>query len=432
MKQLALAAAALLLGGMAASAQTTVLKEAERVMKNKGSFADVEKIVKPAFDNAETKEMAETYYIPGKAAFNEFDQMIVKRQLGQLDANGPVQMANDLMAGYNYFVKALSFDSVPDAKGKVKPKYSKDIYNVLVGHYMDYNNAAIDYWNAQDYNGAYDAWGVILNLPKNPTFAKQYPADRQFPDSSMAELAFNRALAAFQAENFDGAMGSFYDAKDRGYDKKNLYDYAIATAERAKNTAEVLKWSKMAIPLYGKEDDSYIRQIINNQLTEGKFDEALQSINEAIANDPRNSQYQWVLGIIYISQKDDVKRAIDESENAAADPRQAEVTKYHNLAKDAFKKAIEFDANNDAAYVALGALTYEDSQIAEAAGPINDNAYYNTQVLPIVRQAIDLYEKAYSVNPKNEEALKDLEVLYYAIGDEANMQRVAKLREELD
>ena len=38
--------------------------------------------------------------------------------------------------------------------------------NVLAGHYLDYNNAAIDFWGAQDFKGAYDAWTILLSMPK--------------------------------------------------------------------------------------------------------------------------------------------------------------------------------------------------------------------------------------------------------------------------
>lgn len=428
MKKIALLAAACLVAA-GASAQMNVVKDAERAMKNKASLNDVVKIITPAFSNPETQGMAQTYYIPGKTAFDNFDNLLVQRQLGQLDQNGINTMSNDLIEGYNYFMKAFPLDSVPDAKGKVKPKYSKDMVSVLVGHYLDYNNAAVDFWGAQNFQGAYDAWTILLEMPNNPAIAKALPADRQFADSTLSELAFNRGLAAWQVEKLDDALKAFKQAKSMGYNKKQLYDYAIAVASQAQNGDEVVAWANEALPMYGKEDDSYIRQIINSQLEAGDYEKAKSSINAAIAADPSNSQYQWVLGIIYNYRKDELRRAIaGEKDLTAEDPRVKEIDQLHADTRTAFQKAIELNPQNAEAYSGLGMIIYEDAQVADAAAPVNaPQSYYDQNVIPLLKKAADCYEKAVTINPEDRNALIALKTIYYNLNDETNMNRVDQM-----
>lgn len=112
---------------------------------------------------------------------------------------------------------ALPLDTVVNEKGKVKTKYSKDIIKTIAGHYNDFDNAARFLWEAQDFEGAYTAWDIFLKLPNNPTIAKSLTIPH---DSIMGELAYNQALAAWQANKLDSALTAFDYARSKGYNKK--------------------------------------------------------------------------------------------------------------------------------------------------------------------------------------------------------------------
>ena len=68
-----------LLAGLSAAAQKTVVKEAEKAMKGNKPFTEVVTIITPAFSDPTTDKQAETYYIPGKAGFNQYNDMLGKR-----------------------------------------------------------------------------------------------------------------------------------------------------------------------------------------------------------------------------------------------------------------------------------------------------------------------------------------------------------------
>lgn len=388
-----------LLAGFAASAQQSVLKEAEHAMKGNQEAAKVVEIITPAFTNPETAQLAQTWYIPGKASFNQFDNLIGLKAFNKLPEGGEALMAALLMDGYGYYSKALPLDSLPDAKGKVKPKYSKEMVNTIAGHYMDFYNSALDFWNAKNYKGAYDAWEIFLSMPQNPTFAKSLNAVPA--DSTLAEVRYNQALAAWQADDLKAALGSFMKAKQMGYNKKQLYDYAIAVATNAGDTDAVYELAKEAQGLYGKEDPNYIGFMINRYLQNKEYDQAFTIIDDAIATDPDNAQYYVVKGILL-------------SESGKKDD-----------AKAMFQKALGLDAYNAMALYQYGrALCEEAYALSDTAptDPKQGEIFFEQQIKPIFLEAADYLERAYNVDNNNTDALRYLENVYYNLRDEANLQ----------
>ncbi|MDE6270939.1 MAG: tetratricopeptide repeat protein [Muribaculaceae bacterium] len=397
MKKIAIVGACVA-AAFAANAQQNVVKDAERALKEGKSEKEVVEIITPAFTNPETAQQVLTWYIPGKAAYKEYDDLLGKKAFGKLPEGGEVLMGNLLIDGYNYYMKALPFDSLPNEKGKIKPKYSKEMYSTVAGHYTDLNNAAIAFWEAKDYDKAFTSWELFCTIPSNPEFGVKAPAD-----STMGEIRYNQALAAWQNENFDAALQSFIKAKNLGYNKKNLYDYAIAVATAAKNDDAVYDLAKEANGIYGKEDPNYVGYMINRYLQNREFDQAYAVIDEAIATDPTNAQYVVVKGILL-------------SENDKKDE-----------AKEHFKKALSLDPNNSMALYQYGrALCEEAYKLGEVAptSPAESQKFFDEKIQPLFLEAAQVLERAYDEDNNNTDALRYLENVYYNLHDEAKLQDV--------
>jgi tetratricopeptide (TPR) repeat protein len=393
---------ACLLAATTMSAQQAVVKDAERAMKSGADVSEVVKIITPAFTDPETANQATTWYIPGKTAFKNYDDLLAKKAFNQLPENGAATMAHDLLDGYEYFTKALPLDSLPDEKGKIKPKYSKDIRNTLAGHFQDYNNAAVDLWGVKEFDNAYKAWDIYLSLAEDPTYAKaiNVPAD-----TLLGEIIYNQALAAWQSDKFDLALQAFLKAKDKGYNKKQLYDYAIAVGVAAKNDDAVFELAKEAQPLYGSEDPNYIGYMINNYVNNKDYDKAFSTIDEAIAANPTNAQYYVIKGILF-----------EQKEN-------------REEAKAAYKKALEIDQYNSSALYSYGKALCEDAYALSDQAPVNPKEaenYFNTKIRPVFVEAADYLENAYNVNEDNTDALRYLENVYYNLKDEKKLEDVQK------
>jgi predicted Zn-dependent protease len=389
-----------LLAATAMSAQQSVVKEAERAMKNGSDVAEVVKIITPALTDPETANQATTWYIPGKTAFKQYDELLGLKAFNKLPENGAVQMANSLLQGYEYYSKALPLDSVADEKGKIKTKYSKEIRSTLAGHFNDYNFAAVDLWGAKDFKGAYKAWDIYLGLAEDPSYAKaiNVPAD-----TVVAEIIYNQALAAWQSDDLDLALKAFLRSKAKGYTKKNLYDYAIAVAATSKKDDVVFDLAKEAQQLYGNEDSNYIGYMINNYVNNKDYDKAFETINEAIASNPNNPQYYVVQGILF-DQKDQ-----------------------HAEAKAAYKKALDLDGNNSAALFNYGKALCEDAYALSDKAPVTPNeaeAYFNKEIKPVFLEAAYYLENAYNIDNDNTDALRYLENVYYNLHDESKLEDV--------
>lgn len=391
-----------------AYAQVDVVKAGERAMKDGKEAAEVVSIITPAFTDPTTATMAQTWYIPGKASFAEYDKLLGLKQFDRLPEGGDAKMGALLIDGFNYFVKAFPLDSVPDAKGKVKPKYSKDMVGILSGHFSDYVDAGATLYNNHDYNNAYRAWEIFTTMPEIPALAGKLA---QHPDSVYGEILFNQGIAAWQADSLNNALNSFLKAKDKGYKKKNLYDYAISIATNLGKNDTILALSEEALPLYGAESDLYIRQIINHYLQARNFDRAFEIIIGAIAQEPNNAQYYVIQGVLY-----------ENNENKDA-------------AIEAYKKAIELDAANADALFNYGRMLCEKAYANADAAPTTEAEYipYAAEnITPLFQQASEVLERAYESSSSNPEStitadvLNYLENVYYNLHDENKLNDVKR------
>lgn len=402
MKKLTLAVLALA-AAATASAQVDLVKSAERMVKDGAEASAVVEAITPAFTNDETAGMALTWFVPGKASYAEYDKLVGVKALGQLPEDGNKKMGHLLIDGFNYFVKALPLDSLPDAKGKVKPKYSKDIVSIVTGHAVDYTNMGAELFNDRDYEGAYEAWKIFTTLPTMPAIASKLP---QYPDSIYGEIYYNTGLAAWQANRLDDALVAFLGAKDHSYKKKNLYDYAIAVASQAGKNDTLLALAEEALPLYGAEDDMYLAQVVNYYLQAKDFTKAFDIINNALGTKPDNSQYYVIRGVLYENN--------EEKDKAIAD----------------YQKAMELDANNAKALWNYGRLLCEKAYRAADGAPTVEAQYipYAEQnIYPLFREAAEILERAYSIdqdNPDNRDILNYLENVYYNLNEEAKLNDV--------
>ncbi len=399
-KHLLIAAAAVLAGSMAASAQMQVLKDAERAQKSGAAAASVVQTITPAFSNPETQNLAQTYYIPGKAMYAEYDKLFGLKQLGRLGEGDGKKMADDLLQGFEFYVKALPLDSLPDAKGKVKPKYSKDMVGTITGHASDYNDAALTYWDLKDFNNAFNAWEVYLTLCEKAPFKGKFNAPN---DTVLAEIAYNQALAAWQADALDKALGAFEKAFNKGYSKKTIFDYALGVANAKKDNEAMFLWATRGNERYGKEDSNYLGFIINQYLQNKEYDKAFSTVDEAIAADPNNSQYYFVKGVLY----DNMEKRAD--------------------AKAMFAKAIALNDKNVLALVQYGASLCQEAYALSDAAPTSaaeSQAYFDQKIRPLFQEAAEILEKAWQLDNDNMDALRYLDNIYYNLRDEKKQQEI--------
>lgn len=401
MKKITILGLCLLTLGSAA-AQKQLVKEVEREMKaNAGAYPESIKRLAPAFTNEESANDAYTFYVAGKGAFNYYDNQSVFAQMGK-EVNKK-QIGLSMLEGYDYLTKALPLDTIVDAKGKVKTKYSKDILKSIVQHYNDFNNAALFLWESEDYANAVKSWELYTTLPQNPALVK---AGLEAPaDTVLAEIMYNMGIGNSLAQNNEAALKDFRNAIAHGYTKKNAYDYAISAASQLQNPQIMAEIAEQAYTLYGKEDSRYIGYMINNLIDKKEYAKADALIDKYISEDPTNAQLYFVKGVL-----------CDSEGNTEA-------------SIEAYKKAVSLDDKNANALMQYGYKIYQRAcDIDQNEGGSLSNTEYKTfretKVDPLLREAAGYLEKAYEVDDTMSDARQVLRSIYYNLNDEENLKRV--------
>lgn len=383
------------------SAQMQVVKDVEHQLKGDvTSYPKAIETLKPAFTNPESAEQAQTWYVAGKGAFDFVNNaQAMQRVTGEM--NTP-QAAQFVLDGYSYLQKALPLDTVVDAKGKVKTKYSKDILKQMANNYDLTLSAGMWFYNdAHDYAKAAEAWELFFDLPNNPELIKA--GLKTQPDTIVGLYQFYTGCAYSLADNPAPALTSFLKAIDLGYNKKEAYDYAITAATQMKDLEKAAAIAQTAYEVY--PENSYLGTMINNFLDKKEYDKASALLDPYIAKDPNNGQVYFLKGIIA-----DQQNKTDE-------------------AKALYKKAIDLDANNaNALFQYAYKLCQEADAIDQNEGANVSQAEYEKfcqeKTFPLYREAAGYLEKAYELNENLTDCLTLLRSIYYKVGDETNLERV--------
>lgn len=398
-----------LLAAFSASAQVSLVKEVERNLKTKNEYPKQMPALQPAFTNPETAESAYPYFVAGKYGVDFYEQQSMLSRAGQqINAK---EMAHALMDGYGYLVKSLALDTVVDAKGKVKTKYSKDIIKLVDKAYPLFDDAGVVLFTEKDYKGAYDIWQLIFDAPKDPVLGVNAP--KIYPDSVLNIIAFNQGLAAYNLADWEATLKSLDKAIEYGYNEEKVYELAIAAASNfpdGERQQLMAKYSELAYPLYGQTNDMYLGNIINNMMHQGKYAEAEAAVKKYIESAPDNAQLYFILGVLYENDESNLPQGYD-------------------LAIEQFKKCVELDPAHDRALQQLGML------ILTQAGTIDDQAsreeyreIRKNVVDPMLREAAAYLEKAYELNPEDTASLSNLRNIYYNLNDSDNLKRIEELQ----
>lgn len=285
--------------------------------KKAKSTSDARNYIQQALQDPQLNNSAETFYVAGKIEMDAFDNGLKTKLINPNDpsAQGTV-MADELLAAYKYFLKALPLDSLPNEKGQVKPKYSKDIINKLNGHASDFFGAGADYYNAQQYYPqAYEAFMIYGDLPNGILSANA----QNFPPEQIATSYFNAGLAANQGGNIDASAEGFKKARLAGYQKPEATIYEIAcwqtiAQQDESRTSEaqdnIMKAAQFGIDNFGIGEPIFVNNLINSMVSKGEMDQSIATLNNLIAANPEVANLYGLRGYVYDRmEKDDLSEA---------------------------------------------------------------------------------------------------------------------------
>lgn len=370
-------------------AQKKAVSEAQSITKGQNpDFTEARALIKGALENAETKDDAKTWFVAGSIEDAQFSAERTKQVLGQ-QPNEPV-MYEALINVLPYFEKSYELDQLPNAKGKVKPKYTKDIKSILSANHVYYINGGAYYFDQKDYQKAYDFFEQYLTISDLPMFKGTQTAER---DSNFMTVQFYAAVAATQLKDSKLAIAALERAKATDYRSNDVYQYLCYEYEQAKDTVNLEKTLEEGMVKF-PEEPYYLMSLINNYIYSNRNEKAIQYLNTAIAKDPNNAQLYDVMGRVY--------------ETGLKDYANAE--KY-------FKKALEINPDYVESLSNLGRVYYNQGVNKQGeANMINDSKQYQEELAKakeFFKQAMPYFEKAHQMKPDEREYMTALRGIYY-------------------
>ncbi|MDE7411462.1 MAG: hypothetical protein K2M94_05420 [Paramuribaculum sp.] len=385
-----------LMSGLFALAQADAVKHAEHIIKSSNpDFVQAKEVITPALTNPETAETMMPWYLAGKANIGIYEAGYMQESLGNpMDAAQKKVAGHALIDAFNQYYKAMHLDSIPNEKGKIKPKKSKEMIKELAGLYPQIRNAGIFLIQAQDYNGAYDAWEIYAQLPGDARLGKEAPtAD---PDTILGETCYYQGAAMLAAKDGDykKALNKLEQAEAYGYAPIEVYVYATEAARLLNDSTTMLEYAQKGYDKFGTQEISFVGQIINSKLAKNDYDECYRLIDEAISNTPEGNAP-------IMSQLYTVKgNLLDQQEKYAE-------------AEQCFDKSIQYDDKNAKAYFDKARMIYNAAvRLDEEA-----NNAQSQEVKDQLLKAAEYFEKAYNLDEVNMTQIPNiLYRLYYRLG----------------
>ncbi len=367
-----------------------VSKAKNLAMSETPDFAGARAMIKPALEEVTTKDLASTWYTAGLIGWLENDAELKKQMLSQkfdADAKGKA-----IIESYDYFLKAYELDSLPDKKGKIKPKYQKDIKAKIKEYYTQQANLVAygaSFFDKKDYAGAIKVFELYLGIPALPMMNNEIKLD-----STYYMIKYFTGIAATNGGFHDKAIAYYEDLKDDGYEELVVHQLLYDEYKKRNDTVNFVRVLKEGYVKFPKES-FFLENLINFYIYTNQSQEALGYLNAAIEKDPNRAEFQYIKG--------NLDESMGNPESALA----------------SFEKAIELDPNLADAWAGKGRLIYNKAvKMSDAANDIKDNKKYNAakkEADAVFEKSIPFFLKAAELKPNEREYKQTLKTLYYRL-----------------
>jgi tetratricopeptide (TPR) repeat protein len=365
-----------------------------------------------AVENDQTKSWAKTWYYRGNLYYN----IIASKDVAckAIDINALDKCTDSYLK-----TLALNFDDSELKKLDLKkedgsdllkfiaamqnnPKLDDEMYSADImgrkfpGLSGEYANQGIERFGNKDYKGAQESFGRSMLLGQmggkldtmvlyNTALASEYAGDMD-----AAKQTYDVLIG--MKYNIEGAGPGLYQSMSKIYKKE----------DSSVKAAEYISQGRIAYP----DDNNLIVAELEGFLQSGNHDEALENLNIAIENDPKNTVLYFARGTVYESLK--------QNDNA--------ITNY--------KKALELDSNYYDAAFNLGAYYFNKGadKINESNGlPLSASKKFDAlkaEAKANFAAAVPYVEKAHELKPGDAGTGEMLIKLYTHTGDYAKSKEV--------
>ncbi|MBP3353908.1 MAG: tetratricopeptide repeat protein [Bacteroidales bacterium] len=374
------------------------------------NFTEARQAIQAAMVEPTTANQAKTWAVAGLVEMRFVEMEANKQAYGQpADEAGMYAALGD---SYKYFLKAVELEKIPNEKGKVSTKYTKQIREKLKNNLVHFYYGGGYYNNNDNKEAAYTMFNTVDELCHQDFMAE---AEINCQDSLHMQCRLLAAVVALQIGNYQQALVALEKSKADDFNGLDVYNYIAYAYGQLKDFDNQAKTFKEGLQKYGAaangEDYAFMPRLINLYISQNKSADAISLIEEALVENPNDYEFWKVLGSLYYDEKNEVK------------------------AIEALKKSIEVNPEYADAYGELGRIYYNKAiTISNETNEIQNNEEYKKareeKVKPAFMEAAPYFEKALELKPYETNYMYNLKNIYYNAEDGANLERIEKLMGE--
>ena len=276
------------------------------------------------------------------AKFNKEQEVMLTNQVTKkddpYDKDGMYEAARVALESA---LECEKYDQLPNAKGKIKPKFHKSNQDRLTSARTALINAGQDYYNNKDFKAAAAAFGAYVNCKGNSLYS-----DFDFAkDQYLEQIAYFASLAAYNSQDYPSASRYAGVALGDTAVAKDAMDIKILSMKAQLKTKEdSVKYLNDIKELYNQDpsnermfsllaeyyqsvnDNAAKNALINNQVAQHpskmawalkgesemgdqKWADAIESYKKSLAMDPEFIQVQFNLALCQNNQAITLKDA---------------------------------------------------------------------------------------------------------------------------
>ncbi|MCK5782107.1 MAG: tetratricopeptide repeat protein [Flavobacteriales bacterium] len=480
MKRKFISTAVALVIGVSAFAQEDQIENAEKAFKSGDldkakSLIDQIDITEKNYYTVDPELVSDFLFLKGNVnkeigkTKNDDDALVsaavAYAELAKLEEGKSYSAKNKETGDYEFFANQGAYDTAMATdgykKGKVKDikdYHSAEVKPLVEEFALKFHQAAIDAYNAQEYNKSSDYFVNAYRMYENPLVGRSdttllynaaavsisgdnYPKALVIYDE-LLKMDYTGITTIYEATDIkSGEKQTFATQKDLDMQKKfgvvendtsyvtknnqpgiyrsvgsiylNMGDKledsdSLKKKEYYHKALEVLEEGKNKYP----GDYDMLLTLGNTYLKEGDQEGFIKTMNEAIAQDPNNEVLYYNIGVV------------------SADLGMKEE------AKNAYKKAIEIKPDYTDAYINMAALILSrEKEINEeiSALPIKLNKANRAKLESLKKEKNGIYEEAigylegaYEYDKTNEALLQTMKNIYYALDRNEDFMRIKK------